>query len=147
MERRDVREDNSLMLVRYEKVLEILKNQRGNMHSDVAVALDNLAKLYLCVKISQHFSSFPTSPFSPLLHLLTLLIYALDTKTLGKAELYFKEALAIKTEALGDDHAFTAITQDHLAQLLSRCSRYEEAEELYQTKSNPNQTNPKSCLT
>ena len=126
------------MLERYEKVLEILKNQRGNMHSDVAVALDNLAKLYLFVKISEHFLLF-LHPSSPLFfHLLTLLIYALDTKTLGKAELYFKEALAIKIEALGDDHAFTAITQDHLAQLLSRCSRYEEAEELYQTKSNPN---------
>ncbi len=31
----------------YEQVLEILRSQRGCYHSDVAVALDNLAKLYL----------------------------------------------------------------------------------------------------
>lgn len=55
----------------------------------------------------------------------------MDVKTHSLAERHFKEALMIKMEALGPDHAFTAITQDHLAQLLSRCSRYEEAEELY----------------
>lgn len=87
---------------RYEKVLDILKAQRGSLHSDVAVALDNLAKLY-----------------------------SLDPNTYDKAKDYFKQALEIKKEALGPDHAFTAITQDHLAQLLCRCNSYDEAEELY----------------
>lgn len=55
----------------------------------------------------------------------------MDPNTYEKAEEYFKQALEIKKEALGADHAFTAITQDHLAQLLCKSGRYEEAEDLY----------------
>lgn len=54
--------------------------------------------------------------------------YAQDKEKLVEAEKAYKEALKIKKETLGEEHVFTAITQDHLAQLLVKCDRFDEAE-------------------
>jgi Tetratricopeptide repeat len=48
-----------------------------------------------------------------------------------EAETAYKEALEIKCHSLGTDHVYTAITQDHLAQLFVRRGKFSEAEPLY----------------
>eukprot|EP00026_Physarum_polycephalum_P000649 Phypoly_transcript_00650.p1 GENE.Phypoly_transcript_00650~~Phypoly_transcript_00650.p1 ORF type:complete len:1327 (+),score=210.69 Phypoly_transcript_00650:37-4017(+) len=88
----------------YKKLYELLKAHRGLNHSDCAIALDNLAKLY-----------------------------AQDPETYEEAQNAYEEALKIKKASLGEKHVYTAITQDHLAQLLVKRGQFSEAEDLYKS--------------
>jgi len=84
--------------------LYVLLQEYHSQKSDVAVALENRAKLY-----------------------------AENPGTYKEAEQAYRQALEIKIKTLGELHADTAITKDHLAQLLVKCERYAEAEQLYRS--------------
>lgn len=95
---------------------ERLKQRRDQNNSEIAIALDNLAKLYPSILAYIY---------------LIIIRFALDQKTYTEAEESYRKALEIKKQTLGAGHVYTAITQDHLAQLLVKCQRLDEAELLY----------------
>ncbi|EFA79915.1 hypothetical protein PPL_06735 [Heterostelium album PN500] len=95
-----------------DKSLEIFKNvqdifvkQYGTDHSDVAIALDNIA-----------------------------LVYA-KKKNYPMAEKYFNDTITIRIKQFGEDSRYVALTKDHLAQLYvswGTKSKYAEADRLFQ---------------
>lgn len=105
----------------YSKLRQELELHKGYHHSDVAVVLDNQAKMYhsTLILLLLLFGSF------------AILRYSLDPKRYKEAEELYNKALDLKKTTLGPKHTFTAITQDQLATLLVKLGRYEEAEKLY----------------
>ena len=83
------------------RALALAQRQFGPSHAEVAVALNNLAELYLA---EGHY---------------------------GEAEPLYKRALAIAEKALGPDHPHVGTCLDNLAELYRDEGRYAEAEPLY----------------
>jgi len=143
---REGKYDEALLLS--ERVLDIREKTLGSDHQDVAIAVNNIGRLYYhkgdYAKAESFYQRALTirektlGPEHPVVaaSLNNLALLYSDTGDYEKAESFYQRSLTIGEKSLGPEHPDVGVTLTNIAKLYMEIGEYEKAEPLYQRVQN-----------